>query len=217
MPKNKFWLLLIPSLLLNILLVVLKAKPLQSAFTVEVIDVIDGDTFVTSDKLRIRLFGVDAPETGACMGDEAKDRLGELVIDKRVSLTEPIPDKFGRLMALVYVDDLFVNEDIVKKGLGLYQRQGGTETETLKSANEYARDNSLGIFSEQCYQKDTNPDNPDCIIKGNIASRTGEKIYYLPNCSNYGQVIIEKSEGEDWFCTEKEAQDAGYTKSVNCY
>jgi len=70
-----------------------------------------------------------------------------LVIGKTVNLTEPIPDKFGRLMALVYVDDLFVNEDIVKKGLGLYQRQGGTETDTLKFANEYARENSLGIFS----------------------------------------------------------------------
>lgn len=217
MPKNKLWLLLIPSLVLNLLLVVLKVKPQKPAFSVKVIDVIDGDTFVTEDKLRIRLFGVDAPELGDCMSQEAKDRLGELVVDKTVSLTEPIPDKFGRLMALVYVNDLLVNEDIVKNGYGLYQREGGTETETLKAANTYARENKLGIFSQECYQQDVNPDNPDCIIKGNVASRTGEKIYYLPNCSNYGQVIVEKNKGESWFCTEQEAQDAGYTKSVNCY
>ena len=217
MPKNKLLLLLIPSLLLNLLLLVFKIKPTKPAFTVKVIDVIDGDTFITDDKLRIRLFGVDAPELGDCMGEKAKDRLGELVIGKTVELTEPIPDKFGRLMALVYVNDFLVNEVIVKKGLGLYQRQGGTETEILKQANQYARENSLGIFSQECYQRVANPNNPNCIIKGNIASRNGEKIYYLPNCSNYNQVIVEKNKGESWFCTEREAQDAGYTKSVNCY
>jgi len=29
--------------------------------------------------------------------------------------------------------------------------------------------------------------------------------------------MVEKDLGEDWFCSEKEAQAAGFTKPKNCY
>ncbi|EXY09188.1 MULTISPECIES: hypothetical protein [Bacillus cereus group] len=47
----------------------------------------------------------------------------------------------------------------------------------------------------------------DCDIKGNI-SKSGEKIYHLPEQQFYDKTIAEET-----FCTEDEAKDAGYRKS----
>lgn len=51
-----------------------------------------------------------------------------------------------------------------------------------------------------------------CVIKGNISSKTGEKNYYLPADSSYGQTIIDPDYGERWFCTEAEAQANGWQR-----
>ena len=53
-----------------------------------------------------------------------------------------------------------------------------------------------------------------CLIKGNISS-TG-KIYHLPGCGSYDKTVIDESSGEHWFCSEEEAQKAGWRKAKNC-
>ena len=35
-------------------------------------------------------------------------------------------------------------------------------------------------------------------------------------CGSYAKTTIDESKGEKWFCTEKEAQDAGWRKALNC-
>src|SRR5688572_30650039 len=47
-----------------------------------------------------------------------------------------------------------------------------------------------------------------CLIKGNI-SKNG-RIYHMPRSPSYDSTIIDKSTGERWFCTEQEAQAAGW-------
>lgn len=47
-----------------------------------------------------------------------------------------------------------------------------------------------------------------CNIKGNINSK-GKKLYHLPGMNNYDAVKAEKM-----FCSEKEAQEAGFTKAA---
>ncbi|MFA6254601.1 MAG: hypothetical protein WC675_01035 [Patescibacteria group bacterium] len=54
-----------------------------------------------------------------------------------------------------------------------------------------------------------------CDIKGNI-NQQGEKTYHLKECDKYSQVSISLRKGEKWFCSEAEAQAAGYKKSKNC-
>ncbi len=58
-------------------------------------------------------------------------------------------------------------------------------------------------------------DTPSCTIKGNI-SATKEKIFHVIGCPNYGQTIIDTTKGERMFCSEQEAKDAGWRKSLNC-
>jgi hypothetical protein len=47
-------------------------------------------------------------------------------------------------------------------------------------------------------------------IKGNISYSTGAKIYHLPGERLYNKTVIDTSAGERMFCTEKEAQAAGW-------
>ena len=48
-----------------------------------------------------------------------------------------------------------------------------------------------------------------CNIKGNINS-TGDKIYHSPGMSSYSNTKINESKGERWFCSEEEAEEAGW-------
>jgi hypothetical protein len=53
----------------------------------------------------------------------------------------------------------------------------------------------------------------DCRIKGNVASDR-ERIYHVPGGQLYSRTQIDESKGERWFCSEEEAQAAGWRKSL---
>lgn len=50
---------------------------------------------------------------------------------------------------------------------------------------------------------------PACAIKGNVSSK-GERIYHVPGSRSYAATKIDQRKGERWFCTEAEAQAAGW-------
>jgi hypothetical protein len=52
-----------------------------------------------------------------------------------------------------------------------------------------------------------------CVIKGNISYNTGERIYHIPGQEFYSATRINGASGERWFCSEAEAQAAGWRKS----
>ena len=52
-----------------------------------------------------------------------------------------------------------------------------------------------------------------CNIKGNISTKTGEKIYHLPGMEYYTRTKISPEDGERWFCTEAEAVANGWRKA----
>ena len=94
-----------------------------------VIRVIDGDTFVldngTEKGDKVRLIGIDAPETRnsgkrkiGFYGKEAKEYLTNLIADKQIRLQFDVGkrDRYGRLLAYVYLGDLFINAELVKRG-----------------------------------------------------------------------------------------------------
>src|SRR5690606_38583255 len=48
-----------------------------------------------------------------------------------------------------------------------------------------------------------------CDIKGNI-SRNGNRIYHVPGSPSYQATVVDPGRGERWFCSEREALDAGW-------
>lgn len=179
--------------------------------------VYDGDTMIlVQNDERIRLRHIDAPELEYCGGPQAKQTLEKLVLGKKVTIREQIPDQRGRAMALVYAGRRLINLEMLKSGWVRFHHDQSTQADKLKAAGDQVKAEAKGIFSLLCYQT-TNPDQPECLIKGNRDKNSPDQLYYFPGCGNYGNTIVEKDLGEAWFCTEAEAQAAGFTKAATCH
>lgn len=193
---------------------VIKGKSfLQNTYSLPVNHVIDGDTLVLQNGQRIRLLGSDAPEIGFCGGEQAKKRLEDLVLGKKIILKDIITDKYNRQIALVYVEKTLVNEIMLREGWGRNVSAYGSRADVLRKAHQEGFSKRAGIFSELC--RIENPPKKNCLIKGNI-NDDQQKYYFFPGCYEYNQTIIERDKGEAWYCTEKEAQAAGFVKPKNC-
>jgi micrococcal nuclease len=101
--------------LLSLLLFLLSCAPQG----VRVVRVIDGDTIVIEGGERVRYIGINAPELNQPWGKEAWQLNKKLVGGKRVRLERDVShrDKYGRLLRYVFVDNLFVNGELVRRGL----------------------------------------------------------------------------------------------------
>jgi endonuclease YncB( thermonuclease family) len=111
----------------------------------EVARVTDGDTIVVDSDVRVRLIGIDAPESRdprtvvQCFGVESAAYLTEqLPIDTPVRLVYDVEriDRFGRDLAYVYrrADGLFVNAALVRDGYAA----AVTYPPNVKHADEFA-------------------------------------------------------------------------------
>lgn len=99
-------------------------NPTSNQGTYYVKRVIDGDTILLADGRRVRYIGIDTPETKhpyrseEYYGKEAYLYNKRLVEGKRVRLEFDVEkrDTYDRLLAYVYVDDIFVNARLVEDG-----------------------------------------------------------------------------------------------------
>lgn len=178
-----------------------------------VVSVPDGDSLDLADGRRIRLLGIDAPEKGRCMADQAREKLIELAKGRHVRLKEVVKDDFGRTLATVIVDGQPVQRGLVSAGLARNESSvSNPYHQVLASAQSLAKAAKLGIWSEEC--RGATSGRGDCMIKGNM--RAGKKQFYTPDCPTYEQVIVDTAFGDAWFCSEGEAVNAGYIRASSC-
>ena len=119
-----------------------------------VVRVVDGDTLEVSGGTRVRLIGVDAPETsGACFGPEATRYATELVppgTPVRLVYDRERLDQYGRTLAYVYklTDGVFVNQAVARNGFATQLTVGDNvaHAETFRRAVSEARTASLGLW-----------------------------------------------------------------------
>lgn len=193
---------------------------------VTVLRVIDGDTIELESGERVRYIGIDTPESvhpdkpDECFGAEAAARNRELVEGRTVTLLRDVSDrdKYGRLLRYVYVGDVLVNGLLVREGYA----QVTTYPPDVAHVEEYliaqrvAREAGRGLWGGcPAGIPDVAAPSAACSIKGNISAQ-GEKIYHLPPCEYYSRTVITESKGERWFCSEDEAQTAGWRRALNC-
>jgi endonuclease YncB( thermonuclease family) len=125
---------------------------LASKETFLVSRVIDGDTVELSNGEKVRLIGINAPEIGDFLGEEAKNFLARLVEGKVVHLeTDYIErDIYGRKLAFLFLDGVNINVEILKNGLAHTFDLGKVSkyVNDLKEAESYARTNQIGIWKK---------------------------------------------------------------------
>ena len=86
--------------------------------TVTCAAVIDGDTIRLDTGETVRLIGIDAPELSQPGGEMSRLYLAHLILRKRITLDKGYEDrdKYNRLLRFVYIDNLCVNEEMIRQG-----------------------------------------------------------------------------------------------------
>jgi endonuclease YncB( thermonuclease family) len=120
----------------------------------EVISVYNGDSFtvmIGRNLVKVRLIGSDAPEmTQSSIGRQARELLGLLVRGKMVRLETDDHrwDQEERLLAYVYVDDLFVNLELIRQGQAIahIQLPNMRYGEQYRRAQTEAREAGRGVW-----------------------------------------------------------------------
>lgn len=89
-------------------------------FNAKAIAVLDGDTVLVlrgSQKVKVRLVNIDAPEKAQEYGMASRQSLVGMVLRKQVQVSSQAMDEYGRMIAHFSVDGLNVNEEQVRRGM----------------------------------------------------------------------------------------------------
>ena len=146
--KHKIW------LLLAIIAASLALPACHAPETATVTRVIDGDTIVISTGQKVQYIGIDAPEVSPepePYGTEAWNINRDLVEGKKVRLERDVSDKdeYGRLLRYVYVGELMVNAEMVRRGLAEAKSYppDTRNQEYLERLEEVAREMGRGMWT----------------------------------------------------------------------
>lgn len=180
----------------------------------------------------LQLFGLDAPERDqACLrqgrrwdcGFEATAALAFRVAGQWVMCSEQGVAEDGMLLALCALGGdggPEVNGWMVAAGWGLADRPP-----LFTEAEAGARAAGRGIWGSEFVVPsewrqgarlpvETLPAEPSglCAVKGSLTAE-GERLYHLPGGAFYPDAPVDPARGERWFCSEAEAQAAGWRRS----
>lgn len=132
---------------------VLSADPKKPAADIagKVVGVHDGDTLtlLTTDKteVKVRLDGIDAPETKQAFGSKAKEALSNLVFDKTVVVHPKGKDKYKRTICRVEVAGKDASLQMVKDGFAWFVEKYSKDAALAKAQDE-AKGAKRGLWSD---------------------------------------------------------------------
>src|SRR5215472_13810587 len=126
------------------LLLLVLAFPACTDRSARVIGIADGDTITVlkadNTKLRIRLSGIDAPETGQDFGSRARQTASSLAFGKQVTIRARDTDRYGRTVAEVILPDgRSMNREMVRQGMAWWFRRHATHDTELARLEAEAR------------------------------------------------------------------------------
>ncbi len=132
---------------------VLASAQKSEALLLRVVRVVDGDTIWTKGGEQVRYIGIDTPERGEPLYKEARLKNLEFVavgsvVEVVVCRDEP-RDRYGRLLAWVYIDGLDVAAEILRAGLGrrlTIPPCGLVKAQKYKAIERDARRRGVGIW-----------------------------------------------------------------------
>jgi len=117
-----------------------------------VVGVSDGDTVkvldATKTQHRIRLYGIDAPESHQAFGQRSKQLMSSLVFNKNVRVEYTEKDQYGRLLGTVYLGSININLEMVKAGLAWHYVYFAKNAKDIAQAEAGAREKKLGLWAD---------------------------------------------------------------------
>ncbi|CBH21795.1 Thermonuclease precursor (TNase) (Micrococcal nuclease) (Staphylococcal nuclease) (modular protein) [Acetoanaerobium sticklandii] len=193
---------------------------------------IDGDTIevlIDGNTEKIRLIGIDTPESvhpdqsknvpeGKMASEFTKSKLEGKQIALELDVEER--DRYGRLLAYVWIDNVMFNKTLLSEGLA----QVSTYPPNVKYTNDFlalekqARENSVGLWSQQVAT--TAPvfsePKPQASTVNNemtfIGNRNTKKFHY-PTCSSVNQM---NESNKVSLSSREEAINGGFIPCKRC-
>lgn len=201
--------------------------------TVEVEEVIDGDTIRVRDvqkdeTFRVRYLGVDSPELDglgheSCFAEQAKEKNEDLVLNERLILEfdRDRYDRFGRTLAYVYTLDqdgekeIFVNLELLQEGYARFylDKQNTLRQDELVEAALASQEDFSGLWGA-CGEDQF---DGKCVIKGNIGrsdQKYYQKYYHLPGDKYYSETKVNLLKEDQWLCTVEEAETKNFKRAL---
>lgn len=120
-------------------------------FEARVVRVKDGDSVVV-ERLNskrvseIRLAGIDAPELSQPWGVESKKALMEMLKGGQVQVEVTDRDRYHRLVAKLWVDDLYINAEMTRTG-NAWAFARYLPDKNIRAGHDAARKKGLGLWS----------------------------------------------------------------------
>ncbi len=165
-------------------------------------------------------------------GEDAATKLRSLVQGATLRCTPRDTDEYGRSVSVCKNGTTDINAEMVRAGLALaYRRYSSDYVDEENDARNAKRGLWAGEFTAPWdYRRESRNESPQqppspraapgvapapqspnsrCAIKGNI-SQNGDRIYHVPGSDSYDRTVIDERNGERWFCSEEEAQRAGW-------
>lgn len=124
--------------------------PAGKTWAGKVVGVTDGDTLtllVDQAQYKIRLAGIDAPESGQAFGTQAKKALSERVFDQQVKVLSLGADRYDRTLGVVYAGDACVNTELVSAGFAWHYTTY-SDSKVLANAETAARAAKAGLWTD---------------------------------------------------------------------
>ena len=124
----------------------------------KVVKITDGDTLVVLDadntQHKIRLSGIDAPESNQPFGKRSKEALSALVAGQRVEVDWHKHDRYGRIVGKVIAQGKDVNLDQVRTGMAWWYRKYANEQSLVDqgiyaAAEAKARVTGVGLWTDK--------------------------------------------------------------------
>ena len=172
-------------------------------YNMTVTEVVDGDTFYLGNGDKVRMLGINTPESGRPYAQEATDFLTNMILGKEVTLVNdsknPDIDSYGRLLSHVYVNDSLINYEMIQEGFAFwYPYTSGTDFDSVyEEAQVIASDNAVGLWTESSYNFTI-----DYIEYNPEGSEADGEYLVLTNHENFNVSMV------GWFLQDEAAQTA---------
>ena len=115
------------------------------------VGVSDGDSLhlelPDGERVRVRLYGIDAPEKDQDFALPARKKLGKLIYNRQIRVEVVDIDKYGRYVGRVYAGARYVNRFMLKEGLAWHYKHYAADDELLEEAEARAKAAGRGIWA----------------------------------------------------------------------
>ena len=135
----------------NINILLISSPAFATEYQGKVIAVLDGDTVKVriskTEKIKVRLAQIDAPEKTQAFGMRSKKALTKLISDKVVRVVEEDVGRYGRIVGRIYHGKRDINAVMVKQGFAWVYRKYSKD-KTLLTLERQARKNKKGLWQD---------------------------------------------------------------------